>query len=130
MFPRAESGHGNFALRLLRSLHVLKKDVCGIKDYGFVLHGEKAGVNLDPLEPIGYACCFWIDHLCAAALNAINGEEALLVDVGEIHRFLQQHFLHWLESLSLLGKVSDVTRKISNLHGVIKVRKKKFWLRT
>ena len=95
-----------------------------------MLHGEKAGVNLDPLEPIGYACCFWIDHLCAAALNAINGEEALLVDVGEIHRFLQQHFLHWLESLSLLGKVSDVTRKISNLHGVIKVRKKKFWLRT
>jgi hypothetical protein len=127
IFRRAESDHRNLALRLLRALHVLKKDLCDINDYGPVSDSTKTGLKLDPLEPIGYACCFWIDHLCA--LYAINEGEALLIEDGEIHRFFQQHFLHWLESLSLLGKVSDAVRMIVKLHNLILVRKNDCYLR-
>jgi len=118
---RAMSGHRHLALRLLRALHILKKDLCGINNYGPLSDSARTGLELDLLEQIGYASCFWIDHLYAS--QAIDEDEAVFVDDGEIHQFLQQHFLHWLESLSLLGKISDAVKMIRKLHDLILVCK-------
>jgi len=117
---RAESEHRDLALRLLRALHMLKKDLCGINNYGPLSDSARTGLKLDLLKPIGYAFCFWIDHLCA--LQAVNQDEAVLVNDGEIHQFFQQHFLHWLESLSLLGKISDAVKMTRKLHDLVLVR--------
>jgi hypothetical protein len=121
---RAESDHRDLALRLLWALRILKKDLCGINNYGPVSESAKTRLNPDPLEPIRYASSFWIDHLCAS--QAINGGEAVLTDDGAVHQFFQQHFLHWLESLSLLGKVSDAVRMIRKLHDLILVSRDDF----
>src|SRR5947207_13132753 len=63
---RAMSGHRHLALHLLRALHILKKDLCGINNYGPLSDSARTGLELDLLEQIGYASCFWIDHLYAS----------------------------------------------------------------
>ncbi|EAQ84838.1 hypothetical protein CHGG_08852 [Chaetomium globosum CBS 148.51] len=69
--------------------------------------------NPDPLASIRYSCEFWIDHLCFS-----NGENPAcsseLMDDGMVSKFLRDHLLHWLESLSLIRKLS---------HGVASIRK-------
>ena len=67
----------------------------------------------DPLVSIRYSCVFWTDHLCF--LNGENPEYSReLTNSGKVLKFLKEHLLHWLEVLSLLGKLSD---------GVISIRK-------
>ena len=72
--------------------------------------------DLDPLGPIRYSCLFWVDHLCKADDHSLVD---YMSDDGAIFTFLREHFLHWLESLSLIHKLSDgvlSTRKL--LHKV------------
>jgi hypothetical protein len=60
----------------------------------------------DPLAPIRYSCVFWADHLCS--LNSDNsGFLGELTDDGKVFGFLKECFLRWLESLSLIGKLSS-----------------------
>ncbi|KAF3088488.1 hypothetical protein TWF102_010143 [Orbilia oligospora] len=40
-----------------------------------------------------YACCHWTEHLQKAGHR--------LTDNDKVHRFLQQHCLHWIEALSI-----------------------------
>lgn len=44
------------------------------------------------------------------------------MDDGRVFRFLKEHFLCWLESLSLLGKPSDGAYSIMKLLNVVQVR--------
>jgi hypothetical protein len=60
----------------------------------------------DPLAPIRYSCVFWADHLCS--LNSDNSRFlGGLTDDGKVFGFLKKCFLHWLESLSLIGNLSS-----------------------
>jgi hypothetical protein len=68
----------------------------------------------DPLAPIPYSCVFWADHLCS--LNGDSPEcKTELMDDGQVFGFLKKRFLRWLESLSLLGKLSDGVQSIRKL---------------
>ena len=58
--------------------------------------------NPNPLTSIKYSCIFWVDHLSFEWL-----ELGPAFDDGAIFSFLKEHFLHWLESLSLISKLSD-----------------------
>src|SRR5262249_51961486 len=57
----------------------------------------------DPLIHIRYACIHWIDHL--SEIDSSLHNHVGLYD-GEFHKFLQKHFLHWLEALSLMRSMS------------------------
>jgi hypothetical protein len=74
----------------------------------------------DPLAPIRYSCVFWADHLCS-----LNGEspecKTELMDDGRVFRLLKERFLRWLESLSLLGKLSDGVQSIRKLLHIAQV---------
>ncbi|EAQ91099.1 hypothetical protein CHGG_03034 [Chaetomium globosum CBS 148.51] len=60
----------------------------------------------DPLAPIRYSCIFWADHLCS--MNSDNsGFLGELTDDGKVFGFLEECFLRWLESLSLIGQLSS-----------------------
>lgn len=71
----------------------------------------------DPLAPVRYSCVFWADHLCSESPEC----QRELMDDGPVWRFLNEHFLRWLESLSLLGKLSDGVLSIRKLRNVIQV---------
>ena len=81
-------------------------------DFGFI-PDDITPPRPDPLTSIRYFCEFWADHLCF-----MNGENLKcsreLTENGKVSKFLREHLLHWLEVLSLLGKLSD---------GVISIRK-------
>ena len=61
----------------------------------------------DPLGSIRYSCLFWVDHICKADDLSLVDHRKELLDGGAIFTFLREHFLHWLESLSLIHKLSD-----------------------
>ncbi|KAI1177260.1 hypothetical protein F4777DRAFT_542357 [Nemania sp. FL0916] len=48
---------------------------------------------------VQYACHYWVSH--------VEQSWRPLVDDDQVHRFLQKHFLHWLEALSLIKMTSE-----------------------
>ncbi|KAL7938542.1 hypothetical protein V8C35DRAFT_319713 [Trichoderma chlorosporum] len=64
----------------------------------------------DPLAPMRYSCLFWADHFCDASKLENEG-----IDDEAVWLFLKDHLLHWLESLSLLGKIPDGARSIRTI---------------
>jgi hypothetical protein len=65
-----------------------------------------------PLE-VQYACLYWVYHL--------KGSKRRVRDGDEIHRFLERYLLHWLEALSLIGRVSESVGMIDELRSMTNV---------
>jgi hypothetical protein len=65
------------------------------------------------LPEVQYACLYWVYHIQQADM-CIN-------DNGPVYKFLLQHFLHWLEVLSLVGRASESLSIIKNLQAVHQV---------
>jgi NACHT domain len=98
--------HYDIFLRSLNALSAtLCRDIYSIQDLGrpvtMVIRPDP-----DPLDSIRYSCVFWLDHFCEADSQSLDYSSDLS-DNGAIFTFYQQHFLHWLESLSLISRLSD-----------------------
>jgi hypothetical protein len=96
-------------IQLLSSL--LKQDICGVDDFGT----SAAEIDRKQLEhcilpELQYACLYWANHLAKSGVQ--------LRDNDKVHGFLKQHFLHWLEALSWVGKVSEGIYAISSLESI------------
>jgi hypothetical protein len=107
--------HGSIALRCLSLMETnLRKDICNINTPGtgrFSIHQHVVSACF-PFE-VQYACAYWAYHVRQA--------EMVLVDDGDVHRFLSRHILHWLEALSLTGLSSWGLRIIKDLQSVLPV---------
>jgi hypothetical protein len=57
-----------------------------------------------------YACRYWTYHAQHSGMQ--------IYDNSKVHRFLQKHLLHWFESLSLLGCLSDALGHIDTLQSL------------
>ena len=89
----------------------LRQDMYNLQDPGSAV---KDVPDPDPLASIRYSCVFWVDHLCKADDQSLE-ERNKVFDDGAIFAFLNEHFLHWLESLSLISKLSDGVLAIKKL---------------
>jgi hypothetical protein len=67
--------------------------------------------NLPP--EVQYACLYWIQHLQRSGTQ--------LEDDDQVHRFLQEHLLHWLEALGWIGKVPEGVHAITSLESSVSV---------
>ncbi|KAJ5206563.1 hypothetical protein N7472_003011 [Penicillium cf. griseofulvum] len=67
----------------------------------------------DPLSSVRYACRYWVHHLQQSNVS--------VDDRSEVYRFLQVHFLHWLEALSLIGAISESVSLIITLQSLVKL---------
>ena len=47
-------------------------------------------------DKLSASCQYWIHHLHGSRIK----------DYEKVYKFLQEHFLHWLEALSLSGNMS------------------------
>jgi NACHT domain len=92
----------------------LKKDICDLRAPG-ALTSEVDNSCVEQCLPADfqYACCYWVQHL--------QRSRARLCDNSQVHSFLREHFLHWLESLSLLRKLSDGILSIRELLKTVQV---------
>ncbi|EAQ88969.1 hypothetical protein CHGG_05588 [Chaetomium globosum CBS 148.51] len=78
----------------------LGQDICCLKVPGMLrseLDQQTINAHLPP--EVQYACQYWVHHLKESKHN--------IEDDGPVHTFLTNHLLHWLEVLSLLGRLSD-----------------------
>jgi len=97
--------HGDLAMNCLQLLSKhLKQDICSLKLAGSLASDVDRGVVNDRLpQEVQYACLNWVDHLQRSNAKLCDGES--LHD--RVHTFFKEHFLHWLEALSLMKKLSD-----------------------
>ncbi|KJK76486.1 hypothetical protein H634G_08074 [Metarhizium anisopliae BRIP 53293] len=93
--------HRKIASRCLTLLSRLQRDICDLNNPG----SRRRDVDEQQLErrlppSVRYACLHWIHHLVRGKAQVRDGDET--------HTFLQNHFLHWLEALCLLGQASKI----------------------
>lgn len=91
----------------------LKRDICSLK---------KPGTPRNEIQPrtiqwvlpnsVQYASRYWVRHLQRSNRS---------FDTSPLYSFLQVHFLHWLEALSLIGKTSEAVLMITDLQSILDV---------
>jgi hypothetical protein len=99
-------------LRLLSTS--LKQDICEVNAPGVLAAKLESGRVEQFLHPeVQYACLYWIQH--------VQKSGARLRDNGQVHQFLQEHLLHWLETLGWMGKVPEGVHAIASLDSLVSV---------
>jgi hypothetical protein len=110
--------HKKLATRCLELLgDRLKEDFCNpktpLQKPGMLRKDISPQIIEQYLPPeVQYACQYWIYHL-----KESKGEQ----DEDKIYQFLKSHFLHWLEALSLIGKMSGSNGLIGTLQSLVAV---------
>lgn len=107
--------HGMIAtkcIELMSSFGNLRKDICDLKRPGTARADIEPPVIKSSLPAhVQYACLYWVYHL--------EQSNARINEKHQGYLFLKRHFLHWLEALSLLGKISESIVMISSLQRLI-----------
>ena len=92
----------------------LRRDICNME------MPSKARTEVDEKDimkclpaHVQYACRYWVSHLMQS--------KGQIRDEGQVHTFLQHHFLHWLEALSLMGKMGESIAMVTALQGLLEV---------
>ena len=120
IFPLGQvEEHRRIAYRSLQVMsNTLKRDICNLRMPGTLLDVVKSSMNGDILACIRYTCRYWVDHLCQASHLQLD---QIILDNREVHIFLQKHFLHWLEALSLTRDVSSAVVMVQSLEHLLTV---------
>ncbi|KAH7398613.1 hypothetical protein BKA66DRAFT_407932 [Pyrenochaeta sp. MPI-SDFR-AT-0127] len=90
----------------------LRQNMCGLQPR--TLRSEvNEGKIISYLSPrLQYACRYWVYHL--------KESQSPISDKDLINVFLQKHFLHWLEAISLVRETNQCIRLIKTLYALIK----------
>ncbi|OCL03660.1 hypothetical protein AOQ84DRAFT_418461, partial [Glonium stellatum] len=107
---QAHKSLAEYCIELLSA--TLKQDICGMRAPGTLATAINSGEFQQylPLE-VQYTCIYWVQHLQRSGTQ--------LHDDDQVHRFLQEHLLHWLEALSWMGKTSEGILAILSLEAQI-----------
>ena len=102
-------------LKLLSTGDNLKEDICNLQTPARPRSDIDRQTIDSHLPPeIQYACQYWVYHLKEGG--------SIITDDDQVYNFLKRYFLHWLESLSLIGRLRESISMIDNLIAMIKVR--------
>ncbi len=117
IFPKGHThGHRTIVLQSLESMgQKLRRNIYGLEYLGFPV-AEVQAPHPDPLTSTRYACVYWVDHLCEIG----NSDEVRCYE-EVIDKFLRNHFLHWLEALSLMRSISNGVFAITKLISLLTV---------
>ncbi|KAH7148140.1 hypothetical protein DER46DRAFT_651274 [Fusarium sp. MPI-SDFR-AT-0072] len=101
--------HRNLAKHCLRIMRgALHENICGLSFPGM----RRSAVCVRQLEQrippeLQYACIYWVYHQTQADFEPDDSREA--------HDFLTAHVLHWVEALSLLGRVKECLDSLKSM---------------
>lgn len=89
----------------------LRKNICNLPSEG-VQRNEIDRYSIRHYIPpvLKYACRYWATHL----VQSHDPVKSLM----EAFSFLKEHFLHWLEAMSILGYMSEVVVTIKKLESL------------
>jgi hypothetical protein len=109
-----KQAHARMMLHCLHVLDNLKSDICGVKAPGTEISDITRETIDNHLAPeLQYASLYWVYHA--------QQSQSVFVDNGKVGKFLLRHFLHWLEALSLMGRIRETISFISVLQTLIEV---------
>ncbi len=87
---------------------MLIKDICCLREPGVLtkdIGQELIDRQISP--PLRYACIYWVQHL-KLSRNAQSLQDP-------VSGFMREHFLHWLEVLGLIGRLTEVLEMVARL---------------
>jgi len=88
----------------------LRKNICQLSTPGPLSTDHRHHITRYIPPHLQYACQHWVSHVREGKFS--------IQDDGEVHRFLQEHFLHWLEALSILGRTAESLAMIMALEAL------------
>lgn len=111
--------HGRIAskcLQLMSDSNYLRQNICSLQSPG-TLRSEIHNRTVDDCLPAEaqYACRYWVHHLEQSNSHARDNDQ--------VHVFLRQHLLHWLEAMGLLGNASESIDMITRLQFTLEIDK-------
>ncbi|KAL8885397.1 MAG: hypothetical protein Q9215_006747 [Flavoplaca cf. flavocitrina] len=91
----------------------LKRNSCRLPTPGSSpkeVEGGMMDINLP--KHVRYACEYWVDHLMGTKSDT---RAQYVRDSGKVHSFLEKDYLHWLEAMSLMGKMPRAVLMITEV---------------
>ncbi|KAF3170575.1 hypothetical protein TWF751_006740 [Orbilia oligospora] len=91
----------------------LRKNIYSLPRPEFEINNDLRIPEPDPLASVRYSCTHWVGHF----LEGNYGDSCFSNkdDYRTILNFLQKHFLHWVEALSLMGMTAEGLKMIESL---------------
>ncbi|KAL8857960.1 MAG: hypothetical protein Q9178_005419 [Gyalolechia marmorata] len=111
--------HEELADRCLRVMSTgLKRNMGHLTTPGSPPHDAKREyLNTQLPKQLQYACQYWVDHL--EGIRADSGTKHSFPNNRDIQSFFQKDFLHWLEAMSLVAKMSQAVLLITRLEDLL-----------
>lgn len=109
--------HERLAIRCLHVMRTyLKKDICGLSNPAADRHHEITARTISRCMPIQlqYSCRYWAHHVMKS--------QNLTKHLRDAHHFLEKYFLYWVEAMTILGFLSEVTETLRKLQSITTVR--------
>lgn len=107
--------HYKLTIQCLLMCQSLRRNICGLPSDGTRrVEVDQHTINRHLPPELQYACRYWAHHLIQCTDLISMMPDALL--------FLQRHFLHWVEAMSLLSLISEVSWILNRLRAAIPVR--------
>jgi hypothetical protein len=110
--PKKHKDIAQFCLKTMRSR--LQKDICNLVSPG------THRADIDPqhvrkyLPPeLEYSCRYWAHHLALC--------KDFIAEMENVLSFLQKHFLHWMEAMSIMGLAAEVVGIVNLLQSAFHV---------
>ncbi|KAK4656868.1 HNWD NOD-like receptor pc15 [Podospora pseudocomata] len=99
----------------------LQRDVYGLFIPGYPIDHVRVP-DPDPLATVRYSCVYWVDHLCNWQSSDDSKHPDIFQDSGIVDDFLRQHYLHWLEALSLCKSMPQGILSLARLESILQHR--------
>jgi len=108
--------HTSLFRRCMSHISQLQENMCDLWGPGVLVTEIPNDLIQNSIAPhVQYACRYWLDHW------RLGNPLAVEQDIKTIRQFLEQHFLHWLEGLSLIGEVSNGAHMLIALEEILSV---------
>ena len=113
--------HRELAVRCLQLLSArLRANICSLGLPGTLLSEVDGDVIRKCLPPsVQYACLYWVEHLRQSGDQLVDGEHQSQHD--RVYTFLREHCVHWIEALSLMGRMGEGIRICRTLESILTV---------
>ena len=120
IFPRTvgDVHHMLFSKSLQLLSQTLRRDMYQLSNPGTLVKNV-IPPSPNPLASATYSCLYWVDHLLDAHPIYVRTDD--LQDGGNVHRFLYDGYLYWLEALSLVQDLAKGILAVESLHRLLQV---------
>jgi hypothetical protein len=110
---QAHEALGDNCVQLMSKM--LKKNICGLPSPGTLVKDVDPNLIEQCIPPeLQYAILYFAQHYRQSGTRLVDGDH--------VHRFMQEHFLHWLEAINLIGKGSQAAAIVRMYQSLLPVR--------